>query len=247
MLTLFYGRTSTDRQDLGLAVQWHRNFALAKMLGRKDVDFEGIALGNRFDDEGVSGGIPFAQRNGAAQLILVIETFRKSPPANFDGSIAVITYDLYRLSRDVDDGRATIKWFDDHGVKLYLSNEGGNAIDVSSAMGRFLVTIRLASGELERGLTGERTKAALGALQARGGKVGEPPFGWRKTEVRATFEENPDEQNVIRRILLLDDEGLSAREIAQRLNSNGVHTRDGKYFTHVQVGRVLQRAENEVE
>lgn len=247
MLTLFYERVSTDRQSesgLGLEAQRRRNAQVADMYGRGE-EF------HAFVDDGVSASIPFFSRQQATELIRridlllgVIEQAEDAgvKPPDFD--VVVIAYSLDRLSRDVDDGRALMRWFDDRGVKVILSNEGGNAIDTSTAMGRFLITLRLAQGELERGLTSERTKAALGALQARGGKVGEPPYGWQRTEVRAIFEENADEQNNIRKILLFDEEELSAREIARRMNDLGVKTRDGKAWTHTQILRILGRAEN---
>lgn len=243
MLTLYYERVSTKEQadsGLGLVAQHARNFAVARMIGREGIE-------NRYMDEGVSGAVPFADRREGRMLMDRVGAVDK---VRRDHDWVVITYSLDRLSRDVDDGRAMLRWFDERGVKVYLSNEGGNAIDVSSAMGRCLVTMRLAMGELERGLTGERTKAALGALQARGGKVGEPPYGWRKTEVRAKFEPHPEEQKVIALILELDVAGISARMIAIHLN--GAHgscwkTRDGKEWSHVQIGRIIERMKPEEE
>lgn len=241
MLTLLYSRVSTDKQSesgLGLDVQAKRNEGLLKMLGYPD--------GQLFSDEGVSASVPFAYRPAGQDLMnRVIQSYDGQRPGEKD--VVLIAYDLSRLFRDVDDGRAMLKWFDERGVRVFLSNEGGNAIDASSAMGRFLITIRLAQGEFERGLTGERTKAALGALKARGGRVGEPPYGWRKTNVKATFEQDPAEQFIIARVLELADDGESSREIARMLNETNAKTRDGKQWSHTQVLRILGRAESEGE
>jgi DNA invertase Pin-like site-specific DNA recombinase len=241
MLTLLYSRVSTDKQSesgLGLDVQRKRNAAFMNMLEVKAAD--------AFEDIGISASVPFARRPGGANLMIAVADLRTTQPPWAD--IAVIAYDLSRLFRDVDDGRAMLKWFDDRGVRVFLSNEGGNAIDASSAMGRFLITIRLAQGEFERGLTGERTKAALGALKARGGRCGEPPYGWRKTDVKAAFEHDPGEQKIIKIIIEAAEDGESAREIARILNESVcVPTRDGKQWSHTQVLRILGRAENEGE
>lgn len=232
MLTLLYARVSTDKQSesgLGLDVQMRRNLALAQLIDRPHI------FSHSFEDAGVSASVPFAHRPAAAGLMI-------SAAANSaagDRDVVVIAYDLSRLFRDVDDGRAMLKWFDERGVRVFLSNEGGNAIDASSAMGRFLITIRLAQGEFERGLTGERTKAALGALKARGGFVGEAPFGWRNIG-DAQHEPNPHEQEIILYMESLETE-CSLREIARCANARGYRTRDGKDFTHVQVGRILRR------
>lgn len=242
MLTLLYLRVSTDKQSesgLGLDVQERRNTSLAMLLER-----DPRSAGAKFVDEGVSASVPFARRPAGVALMDRIHQWLICTDG---GDCVVIAYDLTRLFRDVDDGRAMLKWFDERGVRVFLSNEGGNAIDASSAMGRFLITIRLAQGEFERGLTGERTKAALGALKARGGRVGEPPYGWRKTEVKAAFEHDPEEQRVIGLVLEMSQDGQSSREIAATLNGSfyDVRTRDGKQWSHTQILRILGRAENE--
>lgn len=237
-ITIEYCRVSTAQQvesGLGLEAQERRNGVMLLML-------EEPTYGARFVDHGVSAGVPFASRSGGAELMAYIERV-----GGHDVELTLVAYSLDRLFRDVDDGRAMLKWFDDHGVKVLLSNEGGNAIDVSSAMGRFLVTIRLAQGELERGLTGERTKAALGVIKARGGKIGEAPYGWRAVgNGEARHLPDPAEQAVIAEILDLDATGKygpSAREIARILNQRGRRTRDSKDWTHTQVLRILERAE----
>ena len=243
MLTLVYSRCSTEKQSesgLGLDAQEHRNEGLIRMLDR----YSSSAV-IQYHDEGVSASIPFSKRPGALDLMnRVIQSYDVRP---IDTDVVVIAYDLSRLFRDVDDGRAMLKWFDERGVRVFLSNEGGNAIDASSAMGRFLITIRLAQGEFERGLTGERTKAALGALKARGGRVGEPPYGWKTTGVKAAFEHHAGEQGVIRIIIERSFDGESSRSIAESLNADGFKTRDGKLWSHTQILRILGRAENEGE
>jgi len=245
MLTLLYSRVSTDKQSesgLGLDVQHKRNMSLIKLLD-VPTDIE------HFRDEGVSASVPFEHRPAGNDLMLKIGArWDIGRVSDSSEETRLIAYSLDRLFRDVDDGRAMLKWFDERGVRVFLSNEGGNAIDASSAMGRFLITIRLAQGEFERGLTGERTKAALGALKARGGRVGEPPYGWKTTCVKAKFEHDPAEQMVIASILDWDGEGCSSREIARRLNDViEVKTRDGKQWSHTQILRILGRAGNEGE
>lgn len=245
MLTLFYERVSTDQQSesgLGLESQHRRNLGVAQMIGRTH------GVSGIYEESAVSAAVPFRLRPKASLLMQLIENRLDHPP----NDIVVIAYSLDRLFRDVDDGRAMLRWFDERGVRVILSNEGGNAIDTSTAMGRFLITIRLAQGELERGLTGERTKAALGVIKARGGKLGEAPYGWTAVgNGAARHLPNPEEQAVIAEILDLaaggnvnrDGSPLSLRQIAQTINNRGHLTRECREWTHVQIARILQRAE----
>lgn len=244
MLTLFYERVSTDKQSesgLGIEAQRRRNFQVATLqeyiLQYDVVPGEWICT-----DDGVSRAIPFMERPQGKRLVAMIERERRRSE---DSPIAVVTYSLERMFGDVDDGRAVLRWFDAQDVKVILSNEGGNAIDASSAMGRFLITIRLAQGEFERGVTAERTRAALGALRDRGGKIGEAPYGWRAVgDGAATHVQDADEQETVAKILRLDAAGVSMRGIADQLNRWNILTRDGKQWRHNQVSRILQRKDD---
>lgn len=226
MLAYEYRRVSTNEQarsGLGLEAQAARNTLCADAF-----DVEIIAS---FTDDGVSGGIALSKRPAGGELINRLYANAKVE--------AIIVYDLFRMFRDVDDGRVMAAEWERRGVKLILSNEGGNAIDTSTALGKFLFTIRLATSEYERGLIGERTVAAMEAKEARGVKLGDP-FGWRT--IGGVQSEDAGEQAVIAEMLELND-GRSLRDIARALNALGRKTRDGAEWTHRQCSRVLARAE----
>lgn len=107
--------------------------------------------------------------------------------------------------------------------------------------------------QAEAKATSERTKAALAAYKARGGKLGShdprcrslSPATWAKGQVLGTAavkerarEAYGDLVPVMRK---LREEGLSLNAVAQRLDSQGHTTRGDKPWNAVQVKRVLDR------
>ncbi len=118
---------------------------------------------------------------------------------------------------------------------------------------RLTVHILAAVAEDEAKRISERTKAALAAYKARGGKLGAAgPNGHRLTGAMAVKGRETARQ-VIRAkadaayadlaaaVAELRAAGLSLRAVAARLNGEGHTTRTGKPWNPVQVARVLER------
>jgi DNA invertase Pin-like site-specific DNA recombinase len=101
----------------------------------------------------------------------------------------------------------------------------------------------------------DRTKAALEAHKARGGKLGASRPECRNLTVEAARVGARAAGEAARRdaddaytdlhpiMMALRDEGLSLRAIARHLNSEGYETRRGRSWTHIQVRAVLDRYE----
>jgi DNA invertase Pin-like site-specific DNA recombinase len=99
----------------------------------------------------------------------------------------------------------------------------------------------------------ERTKTALVAYKARGGKLGASRPECRNLTAEATRRGAKAAGEAARRdaddayidlfpmMKALRDEGLSLRAIARHLNSEGYETRRGRQWNHVQVRAVLNR------
>ena len=68
---------------------------------------------------------------------------------------------LDRMFRNAGDCLATVEAWDRAGVALHVVDLGGNAIDTTSAAGRFMLVVLAGAAEMERNLIRERTKAAL--------------------------------------------------------------------------------------
>lgn len=98
----------------------------------------------------------------------------------------------------------------------------------------------------ERELISQRTKAALQAKKAQGFTLGSPQnltrAGVEKSVVVRKAKAQSRNQQASEVAMLLKEKGLSLREIAQRLNSRGFRTSNGKDFQATSVMRLLKAA-----
>jgi DNA invertase Pin-like site-specific DNA recombinase len=114
---------------------------------------------------------------------------------------------------------------------------------------RLTIHILAAMAEHEAKVIGERTKAALGAYKARGGKLGTDnlttegrTLGQRRSGEKARRDADAAYSDLTVGVKALRAEGLTLRAIAEQLNSDGQTTRRGKQWNASQVSRVLDRA-----
>jgi DNA invertase Pin-like site-specific DNA recombinase len=120
---------------------------------------------------------------------------------------------------------------------------------------RLTLHILAAVAEAEAKAISDRTKAALAAYKARGGKLGAelPQCRNLTAESRAKGIRMAGDasrqaateaySDLIPTVQAMKAEGLTLRAIAERLNAEGHTTRRGKPWNQVQVSRVLERAE----
>ncbi len=104
---------------------------------------------------------------------------------------------------------------------------GNNAIDTTSAAGRFMLVVLAGAAEMERNLVRERTKAAMGVKRANGERVGTLPFGFTLAADGVTLIPNDAEQETIGAIRTMRTEGLSFTKIAEALTDQGIPTKSG--------------------
>ncbi len=153
---------------------------------------------------------------------------------------AVIVYKLDRMFRSTIDALETTKRFDRWKVAFHSIQE---TLDTQSAMGRFFFTLTAALSEMERGIIGERTKAALKYKRLNGKKTGgDIPYGYYLDADGETLLVDTPEQKVICIIKKLRHEGYSLTAICQELKHRGFPTKTGKTKWHPQsVSRILKR------
>ena len=225
-----YIRVSSQRQvDEGLSIDAQedriREYARFKGLDLDDADI--------LIERGVSGGIPLWERPVGRNLK------QKLMRGGFGH---VITMKLDRMFRLVSDTLETVDELSDAGIALHIVDLHGEAVDTSSPMGRFFLTIMAALAEMERGLISERTQMGMSQLKATHRKFTQSIYGWDVDKTGALIP-NWYEQNIIDYMYWqMKVNGMSATAVARSLNTQGVKgKRGGKW----QSGGVSRTVENE--
>ncbi len=200
---------------------------------------KGLVLLDIITDAGVSGGKPLASREGGQRLLNAIRKRRAE---------AVVLLKLDRGFRNATDCLSTVEQWDKAGIALHVIDLGGNAIDTTSAAGRFMLVILAGAAEMERNLTRERTKSAMAVKRANGQRVGAVPYGFDVADDGVTLVPNESEQAVIQDIRAMRSSGMTLEAIAGVLSKRGVPTKTGKSsrWTHQAVARIRSRERQSV-
>lgn len=204
-----YIRVSTQGQaDEGVSLAAQRTKIEAWCVAH---NYELLAV---FEDAGISGG-SMAGRDG---LHAAMKAAGKGT--------ALVTYSISRLARSTRDLLAIADRLRKQKAGLVSLSE---QIDTGSAMGEFFFTVMGAIATLERKVTGERTRMALSHKKAKGEKYGPVPFGF--AEVEGRLVEVRKEAQAVAEIVRMRQRGLAYRDIADRLNADGVASkRGGKWY-----------------
>lgn len=151
MFTAFYLRVSTADQST-------ENQAIELCAA----GYEATAT---FTESGVSGKVRAADRPAFADMI---KTF-----ARVNGRKRLICTKIDRLGRDARDILDTIDALREAGVEVFVLQLG--QVDLSSPMGRLVLTVLGGVAEMERALIIERTNAGLARAKANGRRLGRKP------------------------------------------------------------------------
>ncbi len=230
MKAVGYTRCSTNEQadsGLGLEAQAERIKAYCTMRGSELLDL--------ITDAGVSGGKPLASRDGGQRLLTAIRE-RKA-----DG---VVMLKLDRMFRNAGDCLTTVERWEKAGVALHVVDLGGNAIDTTSAAGRFMLVVLAGAAEMERNLTRERTRSAMAVKRTNGQRIGTLPYGFDLAPDGTTLVPSESEQAVITEIRGWRGLGWTLERIADALTARGVPTKTGKSgsWTHQAIARIVRRS-----
>jgi site-specific DNA recombinase len=226
---VLYCRVSTEEQATeGVSLE-AQQAALRAYCAMRGLEVAGLVI-----DAGVSAGKPLASRGGGAEVQALVGKGKVG---------AVVAWKLDRLFRDACDCLDVTRAWDRRGVALHLVDLGGQAVDTSSAMGRFFLTVMAGCAELERNQIRERTSAAMqhkaSLGEFTGGRI---PYGYRLGDDSVRLDEVEPEQQVIRAARELSATGLSLRAVAAELNRRGYASRSGRPFAAEQVRRMLEAA-----
>jgi DNA invertase Pin-like site-specific DNA recombinase len=221
-----YVRVSTEEQSReGISLDAQRTRIVAYCAMR------GLELVELVEDPGVSASKALKARPGGQRILDLLRRRRVA---------GVVAFKLDRLFRNCADCLANVEAWDRAGVGVHLLDLGGSAIDTSSAMGKFFLTVMAGAAELERNQISERTSAVLRHKADRGEYTGgAPPFGFRLANDGVRLVEDAAEQRVLARARELRGHGTSLRAIAAQLAAEGLTSRSGGPFAVVQIQRLL--------
>ena len=222
-----YVRVSTEEQARGGV-----SLAAQEKSIRTYCELRGFDLVDLVVDAGVSAGKRLATRPGGSTVANMARRGKVD---------AVVSYKLDLLFRNAADCLDQTAAWDKANVSLHLIDMGGQAVDTSTAMGRFFLTVMAGAAEMERGLVSERTIVAMAHKRDRGERIsGQAPFGY-------TFDgddliENLEEQAVLLDLHQLRRDGMSFQKIADELARRGVMTRTGRPYTSQGIGHLYRTA-----
>lgn len=128
---------------------------------RKLIVDGGIAVTEFFSEDGVSGSVKAFDRPAFSAMLARCT----------EGDTIVITM-IDRLGRSASDVLNVVEDLKARGIKLKVMQFDG--MDITSAMGKMILTCMSAMAELERNILIERTNAGLERTKAQGTRLGRP-------------------------------------------------------------------------
>lgn len=227
-MILGYVRVSTSDQAnenrSSLQTQTDVIEGLARTRG---VDKWGVQI---FTDAGVSGATKLSFRPAGRELLAAMQK----------GDI-VIASKLDRMFRSASDAIDNFELFKEKGVDLILYDISPEP--VSSGVGKLIMTIMAAVADMERIRIRERMADGRRAKKAKGGPVGNVPFGYSKVgEGReATLVPNEAEREAARVMRELFQKHGSYKAISKYLADNGSVSRSGAPYTPMAIRRVVMQ------
>ena len=223
-----YIRVSSQRQvDEGVSIASQdrhiKNYVLFKTLSLAEEDI--------IIEEGVSGGIPLWERPKGRYLKQQLST------GNYSHLIIMKLDRAFRLTSDM---LSTVDELSAADISLHIVDMNGEAVDTSSSMGRFFLTIMAAMAEMERGLISERTKEGMAQLRATHKKFTHSVYGWDVDE-NGMLEPNWREQNYIDYMKWqIKVNGMTTSSVARSLNRQGVKGKRGGKWQGNAITRTIE-------
>jgi len=207
-----YTRVSTvDQADKGASME-----AQAERI-RQYCKLHHLDLIGVIEDNGISGGKPLASREGGRAVLKALATG--------EARNVVVTL-LDRAFRSTTDALKHIEAWNKQDVGFHVIDLGGDqSLNTRSATGQFVMTVMAALGQLERDITGERTRAVLQHKKEHGQVYGAVPYGYKRDN--GNLVKDPGEQKVLTRIKRLRRQGTSYDKIVTRLNGDGIPGKRG--------------------
>lgn len=231
-MILAYCRASTTEQGpTSLPEQLRKCKAIGDLHNAGPYDF--LA----YQDDGISGGTPLAERPEGKKLL-----------ADAKKGDTIVAAKMDRLFRSASDALNTAERFRKQGIHLVLVDMGTDPVTGNGVAKMFFGMLALVA-EFERERIAERMVDGKRAKKEKGGHIaGSAPFGWSVigTGRESRLEPIESEQVTLQRIIELKKaQGARKRHVISRirrqLEAEGLRARTGKPFQTVQIERILER------
>ncbi len=182
-----------------------------------------------YTDAGVSGAVKLSMRPAGEKLL-----------ADMKEGDTVVASKLDRMFRSASDALVMLEEFKTRKVHLILYDMGSEPI-TGGGVAQLLFTILAAVADMERVRIKERTAEGRKAKKARGGAVGEVPFGFRKVGEGRSATLEPDEKEIAAaaRMKVLA-RTASLRQIGAQLAAEGFVSRAGTPYSPEVIRRATQ-------
>ena len=190
-----------------MRIKYNRTSTIQQQGNRFQLDKDNYDL--TIFDKGVSGKIPFSEREGGIKLTQLVN----------EGKVTeVVVEELSRLGRNTIDTLTTLKSFDDSGVNVVVRGMGNLQSMVNgkkNPIWNLITSVMSSLYELERDNILERTEMGRKMYVMNGGKLGRKVGS---VEGRDSFLQ----KDRTKKIFNLLEKGKSVRDISGRL---GVSTK----------------------
>ena len=187
---------------MGMKIKYNRTSTLNQTGERYKLDEDGYDL--TLFDKGVSGKVPFKEREKGRVLVELIEK----------GEVdTIVVEELSRLGRNTVDVLTTLQWLEEKGVNVVVRGMGNLQSHVDgkkNPIWNLITSVMSSLYELEREQIKERTEMGRKMYVINGGKLG------RRTgsiENIQSFLQKPK----VKQIQSLLEKGKSVRDICGRL------------------------------
>lgn len=213
-----YVRVSTVGQaDEGVSL------AMQEAKIRAWAELNDVELISLHRDEGISG-----TKDNRPGLQAALETVKRK-------GCALVAYSMSRISRSTIQMLTLAEEIQKADGDLVSLQE---RIDTSSPTGKMIFRVMAAMGEFERDVISERTREAMAHMKDQGKRVGSIPYGFELADDGGNLRQEKREQEIIRHVRTLRDEGMSLRAISDELAARGVFSRNGKPFHPQTLSRI---------
>lgn len=213
MTKVFYGRASTNHQEMSCEIQLNE---VENTFGKMDATYF---------DQGISGAAPIEKREA---LLLMLEEIKKGDQ--------VYIYSLSRIARDTLQNLWIEREILKAGATIHSVKE--NFEDTPEAV--MMRTILSAFATYEREMIKARTKAAKKTMRDKGLYIGgKREYGYRVIEGELIADE--EEQSVIDLIKNWKRSGDKITTIQRKLNDAGIESATGSTWHYKSVYKLVKR------